>query len=185
MGQLCAKDALDSGTCAHWYIEAEGNIETSVARPSSRGVTVDRKATLMVQELKQDEHHWNQQDKMEAVYDVDGYTILHSGHLVPAKEQRVERNVGVGIVLDPQLTVAWRSAGADWMVVSSRIVTARVKLATQQNNILDRQGSSSKPVCVTVVNVYAPTHRTPQERKDEFYADLQKLLTVYTKMMCC
>ena len=33
-------------------VEAEGSIATSVVRPGSRGVTVDRKATLMVQELK-------------------------------------------------------------------------------------------------------------------------------------
>ena len=33
-------------------VEAEGSIETSVVRSSTRGVAVDRKATLMVQELK-------------------------------------------------------------------------------------------------------------------------------------
>ena len=33
-------------------VEAEGPIETSVARPSRRGVAVDRKVSLMVGELK-------------------------------------------------------------------------------------------------------------------------------------
>ena len=33
-------------------VEAEGPIETSVVRPGGRGVTVDRKATLMVREFK-------------------------------------------------------------------------------------------------------------------------------------
>lgn len=55
-------------------VEAEGSIATSVARPSSRGVTVDRKAMLMVQELKRhrinvigiSETKWSEQ----AVYEV-------------------------------------------------------------------------------------------------------------------
>lgn len=55
-------------------MEAEGSIATSVARPSSRGVTVDRKAMLMVQELKRhrinvigiSETKWSEQ----AVYEV-------------------------------------------------------------------------------------------------------------------
>ena len=33
-------------------VEAEGPIETSVSRPGGKGVAVDRKATLMIQELK-------------------------------------------------------------------------------------------------------------------------------------
>ena len=33
-------------------VEAEGSITTSLSRPGSRGVAVDRKAILMVQELK-------------------------------------------------------------------------------------------------------------------------------------
>ena len=65
-------------------VEAEGSIATSVSRPSSRGVTVDRNATLMVQELERfkmnitgiSETKWFEQ----AVYQVNGYTVLHSGH---------------------------------------------------------------------------------------------------------
>ena len=64
-------------------VEAEGNIATSLARPGSRGVTVDRKVTLMVQELKKygmnltgiSESKWFCQN----VYNIDNYTTLHSG----------------------------------------------------------------------------------------------------------
>ena len=160
-------------------VEAEGNIETSVVRPSARGVAVDRKATLMVQELKKyrmnitgiSETKWFGQ----AMYNVEGYTILHSGRPVPGDAQRVERNEGVGIVLDPQMTAAWRSAGEEWKAVSSRIVTARVKLEEQRVN-KTRQANNNSAVFVTVVSVYAPTHGAPLERKEDFYADLQSTL---------
>ena len=33
-------------------VEAEGPVETSVVRPSSRGVAVDRKVSFLVHELK-------------------------------------------------------------------------------------------------------------------------------------
>ena len=66
----------------HRVLEVEGSIATSVVRSSSRGVTVDRNAMLMVQELKRfrmnvtgiSETKWFGQ----AVYEVKGYTILHS-----------------------------------------------------------------------------------------------------------
>ena len=64
-------------------VEAEG-IATNVVRPSSRRVAVDHKSTLMVQELKRfnmnitgiSETKWFG----KAIYEVEGYTILHSGH---------------------------------------------------------------------------------------------------------
>ena len=97
-------------------VQSEGPIETSVARPSSRGVTVDRKVSLMLQELKKygvrvtgiNETKWFGQ----AVYQVEGYTVLHSGRPVPV-ESPLRRNEGVGIVLDPALAAAWRAAGKD------------------------------------------------------------------------
>ena len=61
-------------------VEAEGSIAASLSRPRSRGVVVDRKATLMVQELKKfrmnitgiSETMWSGQD----VYNIDNFTIL-------------------------------------------------------------------------------------------------------------
>ena len=43
-----------------------------------------------------------------AIYDVDGYLILHSGHPVPGVGERVERNEGVGLVLDLSTAESWR-----------------------------------------------------------------------------
>ena len=113
-------------------VEAEGPIETSVVRPGGRGVTVDRKATLMVREFKKygvqlagiSETKWFG----EAIYQVDGHTILHSGRPVP-DEAPMLRTEGVGIVLDPGMTAAWRKAGEVWKAVSSRIVTARLRVS--------------------------------------------------------
>ena len=154
-------------------VESEGPIEMCVARPSSRGVTVDRKASLMVQELKKygvsvtgiSDTKWFGQ----AVYQVEGYTILHSGRPVPV-ESPLRRNEGVGIVLDPSLAAAWRAAGEDWCAVSSRIVRARLKMGTEQVD------GARTPTYITVVSVYAPTFRAPVEEKEKFYSDLQDTL---------
>ena len=64
------------------------------------------------------------------MYEIEGYTILHSGHPVLAigDTDTVERNEGVGIVLDPYLAETWRRAWEIWKGISSRIVMARVKL---------------------------------------------------------
>ena len=62
------------------------------------------------------------------MYDVDGYLILHSGCDVPGEGEKVERNEGVGIVLDPDLADSWRQGNEQWKPVSSRVVTARLKL---------------------------------------------------------
>ena len=154
-------------------VESEGPIETSVARPNSRGVTVDRKASLMVQELKKygvsvtgiSETKWFGQ----AVYQVEGYTILHSGRSVPV-ESPLHRNEGVGIVLDPALAAAWKAAGEDWSAVSSRVVRARFKMGREQVD------GARTPTYITVVSVYAPTFRAPVEEKEKFYSDLQDTL---------
>ena len=58
-------------------VEAEGPVETSVVRPSTRGVAVDRKVSFLVRELKKYDVHvtgisetkWFSQ----AVYEVEGY----------------------------------------------------------------------------------------------------------------
>ena len=112
-------------------VEAEGSIATSVVRPSSRGVTVDRKATLMVQELKRFRMNVTGISETkrfgQVVYEVKGYTILHSGCPIPGESQTAERNEGVGIVLDPQMTTAWKEADEIWKAVGSRIVRHKVR----------------------------------------------------------
>ena len=61
-------------------------------------------------------------------YDIDGFLILHSGHCEPWPTVRIERNEGVGIMLDPDMVVCWRNGGEVWNPVSSRVVYARLNL---------------------------------------------------------
>ena len=153
-------------------VEAEGPIETSVSRPGGRGVAVDRKVTLMIQELKQysvnltavSETKWFR----KAIYQVEGYTILHSGRPVPSESPLI-RNEGVGIVLDPVLTAAWREEGETWKAVSPRVVSARLK-------IMNKLPNRRTPTFVTVVSMYAPTFRATPDEKEAFYSDLQSTL---------
>jgi hypothetical protein len=157
-------------------VESDGSIATAVSRKGGRGVAVDRKAALMVQELKKyrinvvgiSETKWFG----NAVYDVDGYLVLHSGRPIPDGGDRVERNEGVGIVLDPSLAKVWRNSGEEWSPISSRIVSARLKL----NDGNARAGRNRRPVYGSIVSVYAPTHRSSQEDKDKFFADLQSVI---------
>ena len=154
-------------------VEAEGPIETSVARPSRRGVAVDRKVSLMVRELKKyevsvagiSETKWFGQ----AVYEVEGYTILHSGRPVPEESPRL-RSEGVGIVLNPAMGAAWREAGEEWKAVSPRVIKARMKMGKKQSD------GARVPTHVTVISVYAPTFKAPVEEKEKFYSDLQDTL---------
>ena len=78
-------------------VESDGSIETAVTRKSSsRGVKVDRKASLMVTELNKyrmnvvgiSETKWFGR----AVYKEDGYVILLSGRPVPADGDKALRN---------------------------------------------------------------------------------------------
>ena len=76
----------------------------------------------------------------QAVYEVEGYIILHSECPIPGESQTAKKkerswhSIGerdVEIVLDPQMTIAWREPGEIWKAVSSRIVTARIKVARE------------------------------------------------------
>ncbi len=89
------------------------------------------------------------------VWAADGYTFLHSGRL-PSDDERSARNEGVGIALDEKATAAWKEAGEAWEAVCYRIVTARLKIAS---NGQKRPGGSRETAntYVTVVSVYAPT----------------------------
>ena len=148
-------------------VQAEGSVYTAVSRPG-RGVAVDRKVDLMVDELRKYSISVTGISETKCfgqeVYSVSNFTILHSGRPRPEQSERVECNEGVAIVLDPQMTDAWRAAGEEWKAMSSRIVVARLKAESAY---------SKHPVFITIVNVYAPTHRSPQEKKDLFYQDLQ------------
>ena len=118
-------------------VEAKGPIETSVARPSRRGVAVDRKVSLMERELKNYEVSMTGISEIkwfgQAVYELEGYTILHSGRPVPEESPRL-RSEGVGIVLNPAMGAAWREAGEEWKAVSPRVIKARMKMGKKQSD---------------------------------------------------
>ena len=54
---------------------------------------------------------------------MDGYTLLHSGCTLPGDGEPMLRNV-----LDQHATAAWKNASEVWETVSSRIVTAQLKI---------------------------------------------------------
>ena len=147
-----------------------------MVKKSGRSVMVDRKAALMVHELKKysvsiagiRETKWFGKD----LYDVEGYIILHSGCPFPGDDSPMVRNEGVGIMLDHEMTTAWREAWEVWEAVSLRIVCVRLERAGQGiGRSLDRRRNRS--VYVTVVSVYAPTFRASVEQKEQFFSDLK------------
>ena len=156
-------------------MESDGTIATAVARKGGRGVVVDRKASFMVQEFRKFGMNVVGVSETERfgrdIYDVDGFLILHSGRPVPGTGEKVERNEGVGIVMNPSMVSCWKNGGEVWNPVSSRIVSARLKLSDQAAVAPTR--GRSQPLFVSVVSVYAPTHRASQEDKDQFFDDLQ------------
>ena len=111
------------------------------------------------------ETKWFGQDK----YEVGGYLILRSGRPIPTGDEAVERNEGVGIVLDPGMARLWKDSGEVWKPISSRIVSARLKLS-------DKRRPTASPVFLSIVSVYAPTHRASQEDKNRFFDDLQAVV---------
>ena len=73
------------------------------------------------------------------------------------------------LCLTQALADSWRQGGEQWKPVSSRIVTARLKLCEKAAG---KSRTRSGPVYVW----YAPTHRTCQADKDKFYSDLQNVV---------
>ena len=93
---------------------------------------VDRKLDLLVSELRRygvsvvaiQETKWFG----KVVWQADGHAFLHSGRPLPKDGEPAVRNEGVGILLDERATAAWKEVGEVWNAISSRIVTARLKL---------------------------------------------------------
>ena len=81
-------------------------------RPRPSSTSVDRKFDFLVHELHRygvaiaavQDTKWFGTD----VWTTKGYTLLHSGRGLPTGEAVVHCNEGVGILLDPALTQAWR-----------------------------------------------------------------------------
>ena len=152
-------------------VEMDGGIKTATVRPKGHPVHVDRKIKFPVQEL--DRFHMSivciSETKLfgDDVYEVDGFTVLHSGRSIPQSGDAVQRGEGVAIVLDPLMATSWRDSGGKWSAISSRIVSARLQLCLNDSTKLD----------VTIVSVYAPTHQASVEMKDQFFDDLQAVIS--------
>ena len=94
---------------------------------------VDRKLDFLVKELKRldvaiagiQETKWFGSD----VWNVVGYTLLHSGRPLPDESEPQLRNEGVRIVMSKHATMAWKNVGESWEAISSRVVMVRLKVA--------------------------------------------------------
>ena len=132
--------------------------------------SVDRKVVMLVWELKKyniymagiSETKWFNSN----MYEVEGHVVLHSGRELPKEGESFQRSEGVGIVLSPIAAKAWRDGGEQWEPVSPRIVTARLRLDTEGNQYR----------FLHLVSVYAPTFRAPQQVKDDFFEDVQRVI---------
>ena len=148
------------------------------SRPAGSN-SVDRKLDLLMKELKRysvsvagiQETKWFGND----VWTADGYTFLHPGRPLPEADEPAKRNEGVGIALDKAATEAWRESGEEWEAVSSRIITARLKLARkgQRRPGETRETSNTH---ISVLSVYAPTAKATPNIKQNFFSDLQDTL---------
>ena len=97
---------------------------------------------------------------------------------MPSSHEVAQRGEGVEILLSPVAVDASHAAGDTWCAVSSRIVTARLKLASAG---LRHAGGTrcASDLFLTVISVYAPTFRAPRHVKETFWDDLQRYLTRY------
>ena len=153
-------------------VENEGNVETARVRKDERAVkgSVDRKVVMLVWELKKyniyaagiSETKWFNSN----MYEVEGHVVLHSGRELPKEGESFQRSEGVGIVLSPIAAKAWRDGGEQWEPVSPKIVTARLRLGKEGNQYR----------FLHLVSVYAPTFRAPQQVKDDFFEDVQRVI---------
>ncbi len=153
-------------------VKNDGSLETGRVRQSERSMRggVERKAMILVWELKRystfaaaiSETQWFGNN----IFEVEDHVILHSGRKLPGEQETIRRGEGAGIVLSAEAAKAWRDGGEQWEPVNSRIVSARLRL----------RGGRQQCSHLTLVSVYAPTLRSPQEIKDDFFADLQSVL---------
>ena len=85
-----------------------------------------------------------------------GEELLYSG-----KEEGSHHEEGVGILIAKEV----KNSLLEWEAISPRIITARFK-STGRN--------------VTVINAYAPTNLAEDDKKDQFYEQLQ---VVFNKVL--
>ena len=91
-------------------MEADGGVKTATVRAGPSSVAVDKKIHFLVRELMRFRMGITCINKMKwfgkDVYEINGYTVLHSGRDLPGSGNALQRGEGVAIVLDPVLSVA-------------------------------------------------------------------------------
>ena len=133
---------------------------------------MDRKLDFLVKELRRlgvavagiQETKWFGKD----TWTVDGYTLLHSGRTLSDEGDPQVRNKGVGILLDRHARVAWKNAGESWEAVSSRVVTARLKVVRRGQRRLGGLRESSSTHMTVVANIYMEHFETLALESAEF-----------------
>ena len=130
----------------------------------------ERKLDLMIKELKRfgvsiagiQETNWFGSD----IWSSGGGTFLHSRQAVPLSDAHYLRNKGVGIFLDEKASEAWKLGEEVWKTVSSRTVTARLKVSTSGFQLWNRRPMSTS--ILSIISVYAPTFRSSVAVKKAF-----------------
>ena len=161
-------------------LDNEGSFKTSLSRGSKKFDSVDRKVELLVRELRRyrisiagvSETKWFGND----IYSVDGFTVLHSGRTEPGHGQPVERGEGVAVILDEDASKAWSDGGLEWKPISSRVIKVRLRFAGRWARKNAKKSESVAYKHLTVICAYAPTHRSAEGAKENFFSDLQEAI---------
>ena len=182
MGYKRLRDLVACTWNVRSLVENSGDIRVCRKRCLHNGVSagadvVDKKLDLLVGELQRygvsvagiQETKWFGKDIWPASY---GYTLLHSGRPIPGDSDIVNRQEGVGILLDKRASAAWRRGGEVWKAVSSRLISMRLRWASSDG----RRSSKARGSFVTIVCGYAPTARGPSCVKSMFLEELQNTL---------
>ena len=164
-------------------VENAGDVRICRKRPNEalqNPNSVDRKLDLLVRELRRHQVSIGAvQETMSKwfgcdVWQADRYTLscTRADHCLTTMTMHGARKEGVGILLDEKTTNAWRAAGEAWDAVSSRIVTARLKI-TRVGQRIPGGSRETSSTFATVISVYAPTAKATPHVKQQFSDDLQ------------
>ena len=102
------------------------------------------------------------------VYDIVGSTVLTAGRLLPDMTEGYWRGEGVAIVLLDWAVETWRNGGCQWKAWSSRLISASLEIGKKR---------------LHVVSCYAPTRGAKGEEKEQFYGDLNRIITACLNMI--
>ena len=72
---------------------------------------------------------------------------------MPSDHENAIKREGVGIALDEKARAAWRAPGEAWEAVSSRIVTARLKLARRGQRIPCGSRETHRHLCYSDISI--------------------------------